>query len=425
MGSRMSNETVYASWRPKAIMPHSVVAQTVFLNPREYEQRSNRNPDSVDFPITSKQDVAVLKGEMCFEITPPFVRRNNPNHTDVYVFTSANGLRASDCPTMRFVGQVMKGTDTEDDKDKSVSVQVAGPMTTVNMGTEWIYAGNTVVARWPEYNVRNGHKIPKIQVMGTPGSKFLFNMSALRMSDVYGEFVDIMARVWESWKALSPTQKRDMTHDNLFNQFRYMAERYSLVLNTDYEKDCPVLKFLHLVIEFLCEKQVSGGLRASWMPTTDSEAFIAHQDAMNGVLGKRKAVSSNRADSLAPALPARKTMRLAAPSEEEESEEEEQEPDSPQDEDEKRSDKVTDDVDEQDEDRESSRIDANPRKRGISNTLLLLPVTTSNDKPFQSALSFMGLLAEQYNFYHRLAIGKALTSAAPGQPLDILMGYFH
>jgi hypothetical protein len=38
--------------------------------------------------------------------------------------------------------------------------------------------------------------------------------------------------------------------------------------------------------------------------------------------------------------------------------------------------------------------------------------------------ALMGPLTEQYNLYKQLAIGKALTTAGPGQPLDILLGYF-
>jgi hypothetical protein len=369
----MSNETVYANWRPKPIMPHSVVAQTVFLNPREYDERNNRNPESVDYPITGKHDVAVLKGELCFEIPPPVIRRNNPNQSDVYVFTSANALRAADCLRMRFVGQVMKGTDDEDDKDKSVSVQVAGPITTVNMGTEWIYAGNTVVARWPEYNVRNGQKVAKVQVMGTPGSKFLFNMAPLRMHDVYAEFMDISYRVAEEHDAMDENERKITTLDTLVSRFRHMAEKYSLLLNTALEKDCPVLKFLTMITGVIFGKDGDGEV-GRWL-LQDSDTYKAHENAMNGVLGKRKGPNARRADS------------IIAP--------------------------------------KKAKVQSTAYGGGDSSSIAV----TVAQKQDTHLLAFqfgipMGLMTEQHNLYKQLAIGKALTTAGPGQPLDILLGYY-
>ncbi len=385
-GPRMSNETIYANWRPKPIMPHSVVAQTVFLNPREYEERNNRNPESVDYPITGKHDVAVLKGELCFEIPPPVIRRNNPNQSDVYVFTSANALRAADCLRMRFVGQVMKGTDDEDDKDKSVSVQVAGPITTVNMGTEWIYAGNTVVARWPEYNVRNGQKVAKVQVMGTPGSKFLFNMAPLRIHDIYGEFMDIAFRVADEYDAMDDNERKDATMETLLSRFRHMAEKYSLLLNTTLEKDCPMLKFLTVIISSIFQKTPDEEARSYLLQ--DSDAYKAHENAMNGVLGKRKGPNTRRADSVTSNK--RQKAQTTAYNGGNSS--------------------------------ASASTNSSTASYGGGSVTVGVPRNVHTEIFLIGAL--MGPLTEQYNLYKQLAIGKALTTAGPGQPLDILLGYF-
>jgi hypothetical protein len=365
-----NNDTVYATWRPKPIMPHSVVAQSVMLDKNEYATRTSRNPEQTDYPISGKVDVEVCKGELAFELPPPFVRRNNPNMTDVNVFTSANGLRAADCPNLRFVGQVMKGASLEDEADKSVSVQVSGPMTTVNMSSKWIYAGNTVIARWPEYNIKNGKKVPKVQVMGTPPSKFLFNLAPLTMVDIYSEFMDIMYNILKyatskpEWRG---DDEKGASLEDMFSQVRHFGEPYSILQHTSQEPQCPVFKF----VRFVCTHFMTGDREQALSELDQSgqtDVREAHDDAMNGLVGKRR--RNRRADS----------------------------------------------------------ITGNKKARIETNLVEAIPPSNINADFITTARRIslpLGLVTEQYNLLHRLAVGKALTTAGPGQPLDILMGYYH
>lgn len=56
------------------------------------------------------------------------------------------------------------------------------------------------------------------------------------------------------------------------------------------------------------------------------------------------------------------------------------------------------------------------------------PLPNANQSANAGSLMFdagLGLMMEQYNLSKRLVVGKALTSAGPGQPLDILLAVTH
>jgi len=378
-----SNEPIKANWRPKAIVPHAAVVQTVMLNPREFDERSNRNPKMLDYPIASKEDMSVLKGEFAFEVVPPKLRINLTTHSDVYVFTSASGMCAKETMgRIRFVGQVAKGTDAQGDRDNAVSVQVAGPVTTVNAGREYIFAGNTVIAEWPEYLIKGGKKVPGVDVMGTPGTKFLFNIRPLRFNDVFTAFIEIRkAAMAELFKDAS---ERRVSHDQRFNRIKHLAEPYSHWRHVPDDSQCPVYRYLHLICD-MCIDNEDVWRPETWCMCGTSEAAVAHANAMNGLLGKRK--FEHRADSLS--ADAVKRLR-----------------------------------------RSMTTHDGGPPIRsakdifdeetaGVDPSLLPLVVKMMMMDAAQ------GLMMEQFNLTKRLVIGKALTTAGPGQPLDILMGSTH
>jgi len=377
-----ANEPVQVKWRPKAILPHAVVAQTVMLNPKEYDERAERNPKFLDYEISGKQDVAIQKGELAFEIVPPKLRVNLTTHTDVYVFTSASGLTAKEAMgRIRFVGQVAKGTDAQGDRDNAVSVQVGGPITTANTGREWIFAGNTVVAEWPEYLYKGGKKVPGIDVMGTPPTKFIFNLRPLRMNDVFVAFMELKRLAFKEATAMEGEM---LTHDLIYSRIKHLADLYSHWRHVPDETQCPIYRFLHLVSDMYLAA-IGGGVAdykpQHWCFGGNSEASVAHANAMSGILGKRKI--EHRADSLS----AEAVKRL------------------------RRSVHPGDSILPVQSAREIFDAATNPDATDA-------PLPNANQSANAGSLMFdagLGLMMEQYNLSKRLVVGKALTSAGPGQ----------
>jgi len=378
-----SNEPVKIKWRPKPIVPHSAVVQTVMLNEREFDERAGRNPKSLDYQIATKEDMAILKGELAFEVVPPKLRINLTTHSDVYVFTSASGMCAKETMSrIRFVGQVAKGTDAQGDRDNAVSVQIAGPITTANAGRYWIFAGETVVAEWPEYLIKDGRKVPGVDIMGTPGTKFLFNIRPLRLNDVFTAWMEM--RRSASAELMRDVGNASVTHDQRYNRIKHLGEAHSHWRHVPDESQCPVYRYLHLLAD-MCAMHPEVIRPETWCFGGTSEAAVAHANAMNGLLGKRR--FEHRADSLS----AEAVKRLR---------------------------------------RTMHGTDSNPPVRSARE---LFDEETQGDTSFiRSAKAILlmadaaqGLMMEQYNLTKRLIIGKAMTSAGPGQPIDILLGTTH